>query len=501
MIQLSLDGVQESKSSVVSLDTYSLCFNHCRNIYPLRIIRPNNKFKVDEQEQIAQVLEDINSNDLIIYCGVFDKMKRSVVKCTMSQSSYYACEYCESPAHLFIDINESEGAPNSTKKQLVWPYDTRNGKLRTVNSIRQIVAQIIENGGPLERHVAKGINGKSHFLEQPNFNMITGIACEYLHSTCLGVGKRVTELTFKVGERRDRITKRKLSEPSLFNQYISVVQVVREFGRRCRNLDFSVYKAQEFRNIIIFFFPIVIKCIESSFTDEIRLWYYLAFMVRSCIIPNAEFRSIPDKKIISACENFYRIFEKIYGKKNCTYSVHVVASHLLLIRGSQPLTFKSAFKFESFFSEMKNLYVPGTMSTPKQILKNTYVKRSLEFHKCEKTIFYDCKKNPEPGKPFLPGLENNYLIYITNEQNDHEMYQIIEFDQHDPDLVRCIKQGKFEFKNPLTPGINWSQVGIYKLGPTLSEELHVISKKDISGKVLKIDNFLITCPINVLLEN
>ena len=326
MVQLSLDGVQEAKSSLVSLDTYSICFNHCRNIYPLRIFKPNNKFKVDDQEQLASVLEDINSNDLIIYCGVFDKMKRSVAKCTMSQSSYYACEYCESPAHLFIE------APDKTKKQLVWPYDTRNGKLRTVNSIRQVVAQIIANGGPLERHVAKGITGKSHFLDQPNFNMITGISCEYLHSTCLGVGKRLTELTFKVGERRDQITKRKISEPSLFNTYISLVQVVREFGRRCRNLDFSVYKGQEFRNIILFFFPLVIKCIEPTFTDEIKIWYNLAYMIRSCILPNTEFRSIPDKKIENSCETFYRLFEKVYGKKNCTYSVHVVSSHLLLIR-------------------------------------------------------------------------------------------------------------------------------------------------------------------------
>ena len=394
MIQLSYDGVQEANSSLASLDIYSICFNHCRNIYPIRIIKPHNKFKIDEQEHLASVLEDINSNDLDIYCAVMDKLKRSVVKCTMSQSSYYACEYCESPAHLLIEkVKRSEGGKSSTKKQLVWPYDTRNGNLRTVNSIRQIAAQIIENDGPLERHVAKGITGMSLFLDQPRFNFISGFPCEYLHIVCLGVVKRTTELTFKVGERRDRITKRKLSDPSLFNHYISLVQVVREFGRRCRNLDFSVYKGQEFRNLLLFFFPLAIKCIDPNFTEEIKLWYYLAYMIRACVLPNPEFRSIPDNKIVACCENFYRLFEKVYGKKNCTYSVHVVSSHLLLIRGTQPLTFRSAFKFESFFSEMKNLYVPGTMSTTKQILKNTYMKRALEFHTCEKTIFYDCKKN------------------------------------------------------------------------------------------------------------
>ena len=501
MVQLSLDGIQESNSSVVSLDIYSLCFNDCRNIYPFRIIKPMNRFKIDEQEQLASVLEDINNNDLTIYCGVFDKLKRSVVKCTLSQSSYYACEYCEAPAHLFVEtIDNGEGLQNNTKKQLVWPYETRNGKLRTVNSVRQIVNLIMENEGPLDRHVAKGITGKSHFLDQPRFNYITSIPCEYLHLVCLGVVKRVIILTFKVGERRDRITKRKLSDPSLFNQLISSVQVVREFGRRCRNLDLSVYKGQEFCNVILFFFPLVIQCIEETYTDEIKLWYNLAYMIRACILPNSEFRSIPDKKIVSACETFYRLFEKVYGQKNCSYSVHVLPSHLLQVRGTQPLTFRSAFKFESFFAEMKNLYVPGTISTTKQILKNTYMKRALEFHKCQKTIFYDCKRKPVAGKKFLPGLENNSLVYITDEQNNRHMYEIIELDENDCNQFICIKQGKFEFKNPHTPGLDWSQVGVYKIGPTLTEEHHTISKEDICGKVLKIDNLLITCPLNVLHE-
>ena len=501
MIQLSLDGVQEANSSLVSLDTYSICFNHCRSVYPFKIIKPTNKYKVDEQQQIASVLEDINRNDLIIYCGVFDKMKRSVVKCTMSQSSYYPCEYCESRAKLFKEVIKHNKGATSTKTHLVWPCDTRKGKLRTVNSVRQVVALIEASEGPLDRDVAKGIKGKSHFLDQPHFNFITGIPCEYMHLVCLGVGKCLTELTFNIGERRDRITKRKLSDPSMFNELIKQVQVVREFGRRCRNLDFSVYKAQEFRNLILFMFPLVIKCIDPSFTDEIKIWYNIAYMIRSCIIPNSEFRCIPDKKIVASCETFYRLFEKVYGEKNCSYSVHVVPSHLLQVRGTQPLTFRSAFKFESFYSEMKNLYVPGTTATPKQILKNTYIKRALEPHRCEKTIFYDCKKKHVEGKPYLPGLENNSLVYITNEQNEHQMYQIVEFDENNIDLLRCIRQGKFKFQPSLTPALNWSQVGVYKIGPTLSEVIHVISKQDISGKVLKVDNLLITCPLNVLLEN
>ena len=493
-IQLSLDGVQESKSSLISLDTYSICFNKCRNIYPLKIIRPIHKYKYDEQRQIKLILEDINQNELMIHCAIFDKVKRSVAQCIMGATAYYPCEYCECSAHLLTDSQRPQ------KKQLVWPYDTRKGKLRTVNSIRIIADKIDENGGPLQRHEAKGITGRSHFLDQPRFNIIMNIPVEYMHSTCLGLGKRVVELTFRVGEHRERVTKRKLSDPQMFNILISSVQVVREFGRRCRNLDFSVYKAQEFRNIIIFFFPIVIKCIEPEYTEEIKLWYYFAFMIRACVIPNSEFRTLPDQLITNATDNFYRLFQKLYGKKNCSYSVHVVVSHLLLIRGTQPLTFRSAFKFESFYGEMRNMYVSGTMSTTKQILKNCYMKRAVEYHTCEKTIFYDRKKKPVDGKPFHPGLEDNSLIYTTDENNNHTFYVIVDFIEDDNDSFICIKQGKFQFKTGLCPNIPWNQVGVYKLGPTLNEEQFIINRADVCGKVLKVDKLLITCPLNVLHE-
>ena len=63
----------------------------------------------------------------------------------------------------------------------------------------------------------------------------------------------------------------------------------------------------------------------------------------------------------------------------------------------------------------------------------------------------------------------------------------------------CKRQGKFKLNHELTPNLNWSNVGVFKLGP-LMETLEVILKKDIAGKVIKVNNYLITCPFNVLFE-
>ena len=107
IIQLSLDGVSESKSSSTGLDTYSVKFNHCRNIYPIRIIRPCEKYKYDVQEQLQNVLDDINDNGVVIDCCVCDNPVRSnVIRCAKCHSAKFPCEYCQCGAVVHVQTDK-----------------------------------------------------------------------------------------------------------------------------------------------------------------------------------------------------------------------------------------------------------------------------------------------------------------------------------------------------------------------------------------------------------
>ena len=404
--------------------------------------------------------------------------------------------------HLLSQLQSAkkDELKKNSKSKLTWPCSTMNGKLRTIEGIRAIVEEIENDPDIVSRDpdFCKGVKGRSLLLDYPHFHMIIDVPCEYMHIVCLGVVKRLVCLTFKVGENRPRETKRKLSCPTLFNEMIKNIQLTREFSRRCRNLDFGVMKAAEFRNIILFFFPIVLDCIEDEFKSEKKMWLHLVFMIRSCTIPNNEFRNVNENDVNSACAKFYKISKKLFGPQNCSYSIHVVSSHLLLMRGNRPFTYKSAFKFENFFAEMKNLFHAGSVSPLKQILQNCYVKRMLEYHVCDKPSFYSPVKKPKPGTKFNPGKENNSLVYIYNENETYTMYSINEIINEE--TFTCNVQGKFKLKSHLTPEYDWSTVGVFKLGPK-SEEKVTINKRDICGKVLKVNNYLITCPHNVLHEN
>lgn len=518
-LQISCDGMSESKSTAISLDVYSARMHHCRVIYPFRIVRPLHKGLVDNQHQFSLFVNEIVQNNWNIKAFVADNLKRCIGKNVLSHSSLHPCEYCfargcrlkiqcdvnstkqfklmrekirtdgdnENMNFLREKIDKAEKElKTSTRSRIVWPASTMNGEPRTTEKLLEIVEKTENaNGVKLPLNEAKGVVGRSCLYDVPNFDITRDSPTEYLHSVCLGVGKRMVELCFNVGENRKRETKRKLSSPALFNKLMINIKVTRECSRRVRDLDFALYKGQEYRNLILFFFPVIIDCIENE-AKERKLWLQFSFMIRACTIPNNEFKQIDLNWIENTAKEFYVLYEKLFGAQNCTYYTHIVCCHLLEMRYHGPLTLTSAFGFESFYGEVRHSFMPGTQSTLKQIFQKVLIKRALGYHSCKSPITYSDSET---------AMENNTLIYCYQDFN-HKMYKIVE--NHD-DYVMCVRQGKYDHKFKETPNLPWSKVGVYRQGP-LSTEKEKIMKKNIGGKVFQVNNLLITCANNILRE-
>ena len=347
-------------------------------------------------QQFRYVVDDIYANNYIISQFIGDQPKRSFARNSLCFSSWYPCEFRFAKGTKIVinsvekkkekekltiqrdlirekidtmknsenqniqemtklkkmekELVTAENKLKVKKSNIVWPKTTMNGPPRTRQEIREIIEKI-ENSVPLTIDEAKGIKGRSILFDLPSFNFVNNISVEYLHIVCLGAVKRCVELTFRVGEARSRITTRKLSLPSQFNTQIIFILVPREFNRRIRDLDFSVYKGQEFRNLILFFFPLILNCIEPN-AKERHMWLHLAYMIRSCVIPSEEFKLFPLHVLDKCCSAFYSLYQQLFGVKNCPYTIHMVGSHLIEMRYHGPLTATSAFPFESFYGEM-----------------------------------------------------------------------------------------------------------------------------------------------------
>ena len=373
-----MDGVSKAKSNSISLDIYSIKIKKCRTIYPIKIVRPILKGYINNKNQLRNVLNDLSTTLVTLDEVVADAPKRANLRDCLNFMAKYTCDYCyargvpcknqntrkkpkeelEQKITFLENNNGDKDTIELLKKALLtlknerkgtftsWPATTNNQEERTRESMLEIIEKI--NTLPKEEltpDVVKGVVGRSLFLDVENFNFSRGFPTEYMHLCCLGVVKRLVELTFNVGVNRHRETKRQLSSTKEFNLEMKKLKVVREFSRRAREMDFAVYKAEEFRNLLIFYFPLVIECIEQD-AKERHLWLYLAFIIRACVIPEDHFEHVSVQLIMQMCNKFYVLYEQLFGLPNCTYSVHVLCCHLMAIRELGPLTSTSAFPFE-----------------------------------------------------------------------------------------------------------------------------------------------------------
>ena len=102
-VNLSCDGVADSKSSTVSMDVFSISFPECSRVYPISIIRPTKKSYVDFKSEIRIVLEDLKQERVKILNFLGDNPMRALMRDCKNHSGYFSCEYCRSSAEYYQD--------------------------------------------------------------------------------------------------------------------------------------------------------------------------------------------------------------------------------------------------------------------------------------------------------------------------------------------------------------------------------------------------------------
>ena len=500
---------------------------NCQYVYPLEIIRPVNKTKLDHNRYLDSVIQNIMESNCKICQYLADNLKRATGKCCLNHASLFPCEYCFARGVRIVNNSMSEQnektemelslinekmtkltknhkdmktlekikkdltqarKKGSQRSHIVWPQSTANGEPRTMREIKHIIEKI-ENNEILTNEEKKGVVSRSPLFSIPNFNIVLDLPVDYMHALCIGVTKRMIEMTFvNTGEVRSRKIKRKLSSPEQFNKLMLKTKVVHEFPRRARTLQFSVMKATEYRNIVLFYFKYVIDCIPLSEKKERKLWLVLAYMIRSCTIPNKEFQPIPLQHIENCMHQFYTLYEAVYGPQNCTYNTHVVGGHLLEMRYHGPLTLTSTFIFESFYGKIRNSFVPGTPSPLKQMFQKVLLKRALSSHYCENRIFY---------ANYDTSLECNTLVYCFVDLS-HYIYKIVSIEN---ETLICnkiqISPAKF---SEVANSLDWAKVGVFIEESIDQLSTHAIPISKVKGKVLRVSNLLITCPNSILAE-
>ena len=102
-LNLSCDGVADAKSNTVSLDIFSISFPECSIVYPIVVVKSEEKGNVSVLEQLGKILVVMQENNVILNNILGDNPMRSLLKNVKNHSSYRPCEYCTSCAVIYKD--------------------------------------------------------------------------------------------------------------------------------------------------------------------------------------------------------------------------------------------------------------------------------------------------------------------------------------------------------------------------------------------------------------
>ena len=312
-----------------------------------------------------------------------------------------------------------------------------------------------------------------------------------MHSVALGVVKMLVTLTFKLQAGQQRSSASDLTRVPLrgVNELLLQTRVPKEFSRKVRELDTAVWKAEEYRNLILFLWPAIIENLPLERNRDKKLWLLLVFCIRSYVLPAREFRLVNSSLLEKAQTTIVDLIGRIHGHGNATYNVHQL-THLALIRQKGPLCKTSAFPFEDMFSFIRNGFFPGSPNPVLQIFQHIFHRRRVG-HTCRRKIAISARGTRRVDDS----------LFYTFKENEYAFYQLQD-DEEDIDFfvgggnVKARQILAYEEEDPLVP---LNSVGVF-ISDAIDQDTTDVPVSDIAGKAILVGNYIMSVPNGTLRE-
>ena len=422
-------------------------------------------------------------NNVISFCSeldikvcrvIADAPKRAEMRCFKQFNAYYGCDVCTEKA-------------TRLGKGCVMVYPVRDvirmADLRTHGDTAHI-ARNIEDFSLDER---RGVKGPSPLLRLPGFDIIYSMLPEYMHQIALGVAEKLVQLCFALGSTRPKTDKkyRRLPADSL-NKEIAKVRLPTEISRRSRGIEVGCYKAEEYRNLCLILFPLLIKHCEGR-SDFVKLWTYLAFLTRAYVLPDDEYSHVSKGDLRVFRHRFLQRMQGTFGRRVMHYNTHIML-HLDTIRQEGNLADNSAFLFEKSFSLLRKDLAPTTPNPGKQVLGKMYESIESTHFTCRKQMrvrpHVTTKADDSYFYTFVGGT---YLFYKCREESGTVSGTVL--------ASRVVTR----VSNLGLRTVRWESVGVYRKVCDV-DDTEDVRKSLIAGKAVVCDDHIISLSRNVLDE-
>lgn len=470
-LQINIDGMKLFKSSVKSMWPILVKVHFKPDIYKPFVAAAyvgNSKPKSINlylQDFIAEIniLQErgtiINNKhyNIKIKCFICDTPARAYLKCIKGHNAKYGCERClverqtEHKIGTFLDIN----APR-----------------RSDESFR--------NFSHVEHHTA----ASPLLCIEPSVNMVNDFLLDSMHLCYLGVMKRLIDAWMS----HDFNVQLSSNQKKLLSNRMENIkfQQPEEFPRKIRNIEHHVkYKATDYRFILLFCGPIILKGILDS--DKYKHFLLLHVACRMLSMKNGyEYADFTEKLLTQ----FVVLAAKLYGPQFVVLNVHNLLHISDDVRNMQcELSSVSAFPFETYLGQLKTI-----IRSPHKILAqlarrlheiNTYLNSS-----CSLPSVQILKRN----RSDITKLKYKTIIITTKPPNNmillenNKVCEIIKIFIQNNDILLKIKTWKI--KNSLyTYPCDSTNLNMYELQLEPLQEKKIISVDKIKYKLMKLSIF------------
>ncbi len=463
VVDMSLDGVPQSKSGGISMEVLSVRFNNCRTVHTVAILRPmRKKMGLSDDIILKPLLEGERQGIVRIRRVVADAPKRASLQGMKQHSARYACPYCK-----------------ARKKGKCYPSTTMYDELRTDAELRRLAEEAADRPPRTEGEEAyyAGVKGLSPLRNVKDLDLIRDVPAEMMHLVCLGVVKKIMALSFRGGGfRQSDVDCRQVTDDRL-NEILLASKSLTRFSRRTRPMDIANYKAEEYRNLAYVFWPAAMLGLPREVVD---IWLLTVYVFRAASLNEEIYAELDKEHLQNLLRRWYRSFEEAFGERNCSYNIHVF-HHLLSVRELGPLPETSAVCYESHYNLLKRSYQAGTESIGLQAMANLAV--AFKYgHLC--------------------ASERQLRMRNTKKTDDRHVYlrsrQIIQLSKLGEDTVTGREVAVDPAYVPIN-GVNMNDVLAFRLssGGGLGKEL-TVPLQDVLGQAVICDKYISVVTWNML---
>ena len=473
-VDLSIDGVPASRSGLHNFDYLTIQFVGCKNIYLMAVFEPCTRRNVlnGEAALLEEVLRDLPGCGLQLRYVVADAPKRAKLQGIVGHSGKYSCNLCVASKTRIR--HEGKATYNFTSDSLDWP-------LRTLHMVEDALRDISDLGEADDSRVF-GVRNESPLRALGDFNYIDRVIVEGMHLLYLGVFKRMLQMSFSQGAKpTGSVSFRRVSSKFLDEELLRM-KTLTQFVRRIRRLDFAVWKATEYRNLLTAFWQAVVFTCP---VETVRIWIKTVYITRLLLLPDSVLPAL-GTPLKDRLRDWFLSYQSTFGKHNMTYNTHMFM-HADLIRRHGPLTRTSAMRFEDAYGDLKKCYKPGTPSMGFQLLNNALL-RAQVGHRCRKAKFVG---------PRSTGRVDDSLLYLCCRK-------VVQLDNEDNAgwpknaTVIDLKLGYEELN-----GFDLNDVLIFEAKPDgeQSGDTHLIhGVEDVAGKCVRHEDVITVVTWNILQE-